>query len=185
MLIRAVDFAGVSAGKGEVSLEHLPHFIDVLLQKLAVCGIVEQCQRQFEAGQYRAKIVADAVEHRGALFGRPLNSPLHLDEGVAGLPDFARAMRTEVEISAFAEILRRSREAQNRPDLIAKEDDRDRQQDDHRPEHPEHENMGVRLVGERAARHQAQHPVAEIDADFHQARPADRIEPERLARPAS
>ena len=50
-----------------------------------------------------------------------------------------------------------------------------------RREHSEHEDVSVRLVGERPARDHPEHPVAEIDADFHQARPADRIEPKRLA----
>ena len=125
--------------------------------------------------------MADAVEHRGALFGRPLDPALHLDEGVAGLPHLARAVRIEVEIAALAEILRRVRQPQDRPDLVAQENDRDRQQHDHGAEHPEHEDMGVGLVGERAARHQAQHAVAEIDADLHQPRSPDGVDPERLA----
>ena len=89
-------------------------------------------KRQLEARQDRAEVVADAVEHRGALLGRPLDAALHLDEGVAGLSDLARAMRAEIEIAALAEILRRAREPQDRPDLVAQEDDRDREQNDHR-----------------------------------------------------
>ena len=87
---------------------------------------------------------------------------------------------TEVEIPALAEVLGGSREAQNGPDLIAKENDRNGQKDDHRAQHPEHENMGVRLVSESAAGHQAKHSAAEIDAYFHQPRSTDGIEPERL-----
>ena len=129
--------------------------------------------------------MADAVEHRGALFGRPLDPALHFDEGVTRLPHLARAMRVEVGIAALAEILRRARQPQDRPNLVAKKDDRDRQQDEHRGQHPKHEDMSVRLIGERAPRHQPKHPVAEVDADFHQPRSADGIDPERLGGPAS
>ncbi len=65
--VRTADSAGVAAGEGEIAFEHAAHFVDVLLQELAVGGIVEQRQRQLEAGQDRAKVVADAVEHGGAL----------------------------------------------------------------------------------------------------------------------
>ncbi len=124
--------------------------------------------------------MADAVQHRRTLFARSLNSPFHFNESMARLPDFARAMRTKVKVSAFAKILRRLRQAQNGSNLIAQKNDRERQEEDHRPQHPEHENMGVRLVGESAARHQAEHTAPEIDAYLHQARSADGIDPEGL-----
>ena len=111
--------------------------------------------------------MADAIEHSSALFACSLDATFHLNEGMARLPDFARAMRTKVKISAFAEILRRLGQAQNGPNLIAEKNDRDRQEDNHRPQHPEHENVGVRLIGERAARHQAEHSASEIDAYLH------------------
>jgi hypothetical protein len=95
--------------KGEIALEHALHFLDVLLEKLDL-GVVHQRERQFEARQDRAEIMADAVEHGRALLERALDAPLHFDEGVAGLPDFPRAMRTEIEIAALAEILRRAGE---------------------------------------------------------------------------
>src|ERR1700722_6546746 len=111
--------------------------------------------------------MTDAIQHRSALFGCSLDATFHLNESVAGLPDFTGAVRTKVEISAFAKILRRLRQAQNGSNLIAQENDRHRQEGDHRPQHPEHENMGVRLVGESAARDQAEHSAAEVDAYLH------------------
>ena len=93
MSVSVVGLARVAPGKGEVALEHLAHLVDIPLQEFAVGGIVEQGQRKLEASQDRAEVVADAVEHGGALLGRPLDPALHLDEGVAGLPHLARAVR--------------------------------------------------------------------------------------------
>src|ERR1700722_19309573 len=108
-----------------------------------------------------------AVQHCSALFRCALNSSLHLNKSMARLPDFARSVRTKIEVSALAKILRRPRQAQDRSNLIPQKNDRDRQKDDHRAQHPEHENMGVRLIGESTARHQAEHPAPKIDAYLH------------------
>src|SRR5882757_8151992 len=124
--------------------------------------------------------MADPVQHRGALFTRSLNPPFHLNEGMARLPDFARAMRTKVEISAFTKILGRVRQAQNGSNLITQKNDRERQEENHRPQHPEDENVRVRLIGESATRHQAEHSAPEIDAYLHQTRPTDGVDPEGL-----
>src|SRR5271170_3413205 len=111
--------------------------------------------------------MAYAVQHCSALFRCALDSSLHLNESMARLPDLARSVRTKIEISALAKILRRPRQAQDGSNLIPQTNDSDRQEDDHRPQHPEHENMGVRLIGESAARHQAEHPAPKIDAYLH------------------
>src|ERR1700733_3370443 len=99
---------------------------------------------------------------------------------MARLPCFTRPVRTKVKISAFTKILRRPRQAQNGSNLIAQKNDRDRQEYDHRPQHPEHKNVGVRLIGESAARHQPEYSVPEVDAYLHESRSADGVDPERL-----
>src|ERR1700722_18735144 len=98
--------------------------------------------------------MTDPVQHCGALFGRSLNSSFHLNESVARLPDLTGAVRVKVWISAFAEILRRLRQPHNRSNLIPEKNNGEGQEEDHRAQHPEHENMGVRLIGESAAGHQ-------------------------------
>ena len=85
---------------------------------------------------------------------------LHLNEGVARLSNLSRAVRAEVDVAALAEVLGRARKTQDRPDLVSQKNDRDRQQDDHRAQHPQNENVGVRFIGERAARDQPKYPVA-------------------------
>ena len=125
--------------------------------------------------------MADAVEHRRALFRGAFDAPLHFDEGVAGLPHFARAARMEIDVAPLAEILRRLGQAQDRTDLVAQEEDGDRDQHDRGAEHPENEDMDVRLIGERAARHETQDAVAELHADLHQPGPTDGVDPERQA----
>ena len=77
-------------------------------------AFADQGERQFEAGEHRAQIVADAVEHRGALLHRPFDPALHFDEGIAGLPHLARAVRPEVGVAAFAERFGRARQTQDR-----------------------------------------------------------------------
>ena len=73
----------------------------------SISGVcVEQRQRQLEARQDGAQIVADAVQHRGALLDGALDAPLHLDEGVAGLAHLAGAARPELDLAALAEALR-------------------------------------------------------------------------------
>ena len=155
-------FAGVAAREGEIGLEHAPHLVDVLLQRLDFRRFVDDRERQLEARQDGAQVVADAVEHRRALLRGALDAPLHFDEGVAGLANFARAARMELDVAPLAEILRRLGEAQDRADLVAQEEDGDRDQHDRGAEHPENEDMDVRLVGETAARHEAQNAVAEV-----------------------
>src|ERR1700734_4270897 len=124
--------------------------------------------------------MAHAVQHCSALFRRALDSPFHLNESMTRLPDLARSVRTKIEISPLAKILRGPRQAQDGSNLIPQKNDRDRQEDDHSPQHPEHENMGVRLIGESAARHQAEHSAPKIDTYLHQPRATDGVDPERL-----
>ena len=85
-------------------------------------------KRQFEleAGQHRAQIVRDAGQHGGALLDRALDAPLHLDEGLRRAAHLARAARPEVRhLAALAEALGGVGEPQDRPDLVAQEQDRD------------------------------------------------------------
>ena len=93
--------------------------------------------------------MTDAVQHRRALLGGALDAPFHLDEGVAGLANFARAARLEFDVAALAEIFRRRREAQDRPDLIAQEQDRHGDQHHRGAEHPEDKDVDIGFVGER------------------------------------
>ena len=140
--------AGVAAREGEIALEHALHLVDVLLHRLDLGRFVDDGERQLEAGEHGAQIVADAVEHRRALLGGAFDAPLHLDEGVAGLAHLARAARMELDVAALAEILRRVGEPEDRPDLVAQEQDRDRHQHQRGAEHPEDEDVDVGLVGE-------------------------------------
>ena len=93
-----IDFrralAGIAPRKGEIGFQHALHFIDVLLQIPRLLGLPHQGQRKLEPHEDGAQIVADAIQHGGALLERALDAPLHLDEGVARLADFARAART-------------------------------------------------------------------------------------------
>ena len=77
------------------------------------------------------KVVADAGEHRGALFDHALHPSPHFVKSNGGVPDLARAAGREVQhLSALAEIVDRSGQRQDRLYLIAQEQDRHRQQDD-------------------------------------------------------
>ena len=124
--------------------------------------------------------MADAVQHRRALFARSLDAPLHLDEGIAGLTNFARAARLKFEIAPLSEILGGGRQSQDRANLIAQKQDRHEQQHDRRAEHPEDEDVDVGVVGEASPGDETQHAEAEIDADLQQSGAADRVDPKRI-----
>ena len=174
-------FAGVAAREREIGFEHAAHLVDVFLQRLDFREFVDDRERQLETRQDRAQVVADAVEHRRALFRGAFDAAFHFDEGVAGLAHFARAARMEIDVAPLAEILRRLGQAQDRTDLVAQEEDGDRDQHDRGAEHPENEDMDVRLIGERAARHETQDAVAELHAHLHQPGPTDGVDPEGQA----
>ena len=70
------------------------------------------------------------------------------------------------------------RKAQDRPDLVAQEQDGDAEQHEGRAAHPHQEDVRVGGIGLAAPRQNAHHVVlVELDAHLHIARAADRIDP--------
>ena len=106
--------AAVAAREGEIAFEHRLHLADVVLEVGRFGVGFEHGERQAEAGEDGFQVVADAAQHRRALFVGALDAALHLDEGVAGLPHLARAARLELVEAALAEILGRLGEPQDR-----------------------------------------------------------------------
>ena len=143
--------------------------------------VAHQGQRKLEPRQDRPQIMADPVEHGGALLDRALDAPLHLDEGIAGLAHFARAARPKLGVAPLAESFRRRREPQDRLDLIAQEADGDDDQHEGSAEHPENEDIGIRGIGGAAIGDHAQDRMIEQNPDLDEIRAAHRIEPERPA----
>ena len=87
--------------------------------------------------------------------------------------------RKELDRPAFAELLGGVGELQDRLDLVAQEEERDGDQHQRGPRHPEQEDLRVRGVGAAARREDPEHVVAEIDADLDEVGIAQRVEPER------
>ena len=58
-------FAGIAARKGEITLQHPAHLVDIALHIAHVIARFEQGEGELEAGQDGAQIVADAVEQGG------------------------------------------------------------------------------------------------------------------------
>ena len=114
----------------------------------------------------------------GALLEIALDAPLHLEEGMTGLAHLARAARAKLDLAPFAKRFGRLRQAQDRPDLVAQEEDRDAKQDQRRAGHPDEEDVRVGGVGLRAA---GEHPHdrvgIQLDADLDEVRTPDRIHP--------
>lgn len=123
--------------------------------------------------------MTDAAEHRGALLKRALDALFHLDKGIARLPHFARAVRAELKITSFAKILRRARQSQDRPDLVAQKRNRYAEQHQRRDHHPDEENMRVGRIGGAAIGDNAQHASLRLHAHFHELRATDGVNPER------
>ena len=78
---------------------------------------------------------------------------------------------------------RRLGEAQDRPDLVAQEQDGDAEQDERGAAHPEQEDMRVRRIGLAAPGEHAHDAFVELDPDLDQVRAPDRVDPERPRRP--
>jgi hypothetical protein len=110
-----------------------------------------------------------------------LDAVAHLDEGVGRLTHLARAARAEIgwRGPALAEALGRLRQAQDRFDLVAQEQDRDRQQHERRSDHPQQEDLRVGRVGLAAAGDDMHHRGVELDANIDEVGAADRVDPER------
>ena len=143
---------------------------------------LEQGELQAEAGEDRAQVVADAGEHGGALVDLALDALLHVVEGDGRLAHLAGAARRKAgHRAALAEGVDRRRQAQDRADLVAQEDDGDGEQHDRGRHHPPDEDERIGDIGLGARGEDAQHVVVELDADLDQARAADGVDPERLA----
>ena len=113
---------------------------------------------------------------------RALDAALHLDEGLRRAPHLARAARPEVgDLAPLAEAFGGIGEPQNRPDLVAQEQHRHRDQHQRGAHHPSQKDVRVRDIGGTARREDPHHRVVELDADLEQCRAPDRIDPERPA----
>ncbi len=81
-----------------------------------------QRQRQFEAGDGRAQIVADAGQQQGARGVVSANAVAHVDKGLGGVAHLARPARFEARrFAAAAESVGGGGEFLDRADLIAHE----------------------------------------------------------------
>ena len=169
-----------AARERQIGLQHAAHLVDVLLHRLDFRAVPDQRELELEARQDGAQIVGDAGQHGGALLDGALDPALHLDEGLRRPPYLARAARPEVrDLAAFAEAFRGVGQPQDRADLIAQEQHRDRDQHQRGADHPGEKNMRVRHVGGAARREYAHHRIVELDADLDQRRTSDRVDPER------
>ena len=123
-------FAAVAAREGKIGFEHRLHLIDVLAHALHFRPVIEQGQFELEAREDGAQIVRDAREHRRALLHGALDVRLHLDEGIGRTPHLPRTTRPEIgHLTAFTKTFRRVGEFEDRPYLVAQEQNRGDQQD--------------------------------------------------------
>ncbi len=174
--------AGVAAREGEIGLEHAAHLVDVLLHRLDLGAVADQGELELEARQHGAQVMRNAGEHGGALLDGAFDPRLHLDEGGGRAPHLLGAARPEVRhLAPLAEALGRVGEPQDRPDLVAQEQDRDGDQHQRGADHPQQEDFRVRGIGGAAAREHPHHGVVELDAELDEVRPAHRVDPERPA----
>ena len=174
--------ARVPAREGEIGLQHARHLVDVLLDRLDLGAVADQSELELEAREDGAQVVRHARQHGGALLQAALDAPLHLDEGLRRAANLARAARTEVrDLAPFAEAFGGVREPQDRPDLVAQEQNRDGDQHQRGADHPQQEDMGIGDIGRAPRREHAHHRIVELDADLEQCRAADGIDPERAA----
>jgi len=93
--------------------------------------------------------------------------------------DLARTAGAKVvgKRPTFAECIGGVCKFQDGADLVAQEKDCDRQKDDGGADHPKQEDMGIRRVSLSAGRDEAQDGVVVLDADLHEARFAQGIDP--------
>ena len=173
--------AGIAPREGEIALQHAVHLVDVALEIIGFGRVPQHREREAEPRQDGAQVVADPVQHGRAVFDRALDAPRQLDEGMARLADLARPARPELHLAAAAEILRGRGELQDRPDLVAQEQDGDAEQHERGPDHPDEEDVRVRGVGQAAACDDPHHRVLQLDPDLDQVRTPDRVDPEGAA----
>ena len=168
-LQRADILFDIGTGEGQIGLQHRLHVLDILVEPLEVGIVARERQLQLEAGEDGAQVVADAVQHGGALLHLPLDTLAHQDEGEAGAPHLIRTARgIAADLLAFAEVFRRLGKRFDGFDLPAQEEDGDGDQHQRCPDHPDKEDMGVGGIGRAAAGEDAQGLVFQLDADFDQ-----------------
>ena len=100
----------------------------------------------------------------------------------AGLAHLAGAARPEVrDLAALAEALGRVGEPQDRPDLVAQEQDRDGEQHQRRADHPQQEDVRVRRIGRLRRAKTRITASSSWMRDLDEVGAADRVDPERPA----
>jgi hypothetical protein len=139
-------FAGVAAGEGEVAFEHLAHLVDSFCKSSS--AIVGRANESLNAsGWFEGWLTPLSMAVRCSV-ARSMRRFISMKAGP--LPHLARmGLNRDSALPKSSA----ARAAQDRTNLVSEEDDRNGQQKNHRHEHPEHEDVGVRLVGERSARH--------------------------------
>ena len=171
--------AHVAARKGEISLEHSRHLVDVLLDGVDFGAVAEQGEFKLKARQNGAQIVRHAGQHRGALLDGALDACFHFQEGRGSPADFPRAARPEVRrLAALAEGFGGVGQADDRANLIAQEGNRNGEHDQRSRDHPKQKDPGIRIVDIGAAGEHPHHRVVELNADFHDVGTADGVDPE-------
>ncbi|MNT00991.1 hypothetical protein D3C72_1354410 [compost metagenome] len=181
-LQRADILFDIGAGKGQIGLQHRLHVLDILVEPLEIGIVAGERQLQLEAGEDGAQIMADAVQHGGALLHLPLDTLAHQDEGEARAPHFVRAARgIGGDLLASAKVLGRLGKRFDGLDLAAQEQNGDGDQHQRCTHHPDKEDMSVGGIGRAAAGKDAQRLVFQLDADFDQRAVTIGIDPERPA----
>ena len=174
--------ARIAARKRDISLQHAAHLVDVLLHGLDLGTVPQQGKFELETRENGAQVVRNSRQHGGALLEHALDATLHLDEGHRRAANLTRAARPEVgDFASLAETFGGIRQAQNRPDLVAQEQHRHRDQHQRGAHHPGQKDVGVGDVSGTTRRKYAHHRVVELDADLEQCRAPNRIDPVRPA----
>ena len=126
---RRGSLAAVAACEGQIGFKHTRHLVDVLLHRVDFREVIDQGKFKLEAREDGAQVVRHSGKHCCALFHRPLDACLHLDEGSGRAAHLSRPARAEVRhFTAFTEALGGIGHPQDRLDLIAQENDRHNQQ---------------------------------------------------------
>ena len=158
-----------ATGEFQIFVQHPLHIVDIGAQGRDVGGFLHQGELQFEPGQRRLQIVADAGQHVGALLHITVDPLPHGEEGFCGAAHFGGAIGLEIgHGAALAEAFRSKRQPLDRAHLIAQKDDGNTDKDDRGADQPDDENIGTRHR-DPVARHQhAQHAVVNLHPDVHQ-----------------
>ena len=92
-------FARVPLRESQIVFEHLLHLINVPLQRLDL-GRAHHGKLKPEAGEDRPQVVAHACQHDRALLDVALDALAHVEEGLGGKADLARAADLEIRLVA-------------------------------------------------------------------------------------